>query len=242
MESSVYDWMKEGYTIVPNVLIDHFAQLGLTGDEFVLIIYLLKQINQSQSVEGINSIANQLSWNNSQLYATLNSLLDKDFLNIELVPDKDGKQTDHYTLRPLFDQMTKLFDKEIKQSASTEVANNSVGTADNSQASQKLVQEFETHFGRALSSAELDTLHQWLVKDAYSFDLILHALKEASIRQVFNFKYIDRILLNWQTQNIKSVEEAKHASQRYVQSDITTESPKSTQKIKIPILDWDQKK
>ncbi|MGF3066306.1 DnaD domain-containing protein [Facklamia sp. P12945] len=241
MANSVYDWMKTGYTMVPNLLIDHFGQLGLNSNEFLFITYLLKQINQSQSADTIINLSNQFAWESDLLYETLNSLLDKNYLNIELVPDEEGKQTDHYTLRPLFDKLDQLVaDQKTSQ---TEALSNKQVQADQKVKAGQLIQVFEEAFGRSLSSVELETLYQWIQKDGYQPDLVYQALKEAAIRQVFNLKYIDRILLNWQEQNIHTVDEAIVASKQYNHRNqsIQSEKPNQTSKFKIPILKWHNK-
>ncbi|MGX7108558.1 DnaD domain-containing protein [Facklamia miroungae] len=241
MAGSVYDWMKTGYTMVPNLLIDHFGQLGLNSNEFLFITYLLKQINQSQSADTIINLSNQFAWESDLLYETLNSLLDKNYLNIELVPDEEGKQTDHYTLRPLFDKLDELIaEQKTKHTPSRPTIQ---PKSDQQIKAGQLIQLFEEEFGRSLSSVELEMLHQWIQKEGYQPDLVHQALKEAAIRQVFNLKYIDRILLNWQKQNIQTVDEARVASQQHSQPNFQSERMTQTQtsKIKIPILEWNKK-
>ncbi|MCR8968959.1 DnaD domain-containing protein [Facklamia sp. 7083-14-GEN3] len=242
MANSVYDWMKSGYTMVPNLLIDHFGQLGLNSNEFLFITYLLKQINQSQSADTIINLSNQFAWESDLLYETLNSLLDKNYLNIELVPDGEGKQTDHYTLRPLFDKLDQLVTDQ--NTNEVESLTNNQSQPDQKVKAGQLIQVFEEEFGRSLSSVELETLYQWIQKDGYQPDLVYQALKEATVRQVFNLKYIDRILLNWQEQNIHTVDEAMEASKQYSQQNQTmhSEKPSQTSKVKIPILKWHNNK
>ncbi|MBG9979852.1 DnaD domain protein [Facklamia sp. DSM 111018] len=243
MGTSIYDWMKTGYTIVPNVFIKHFAKLKLNSDEFVVIVYLLQHLNQSQPVSTIVSIADQLGWESDQLYATLNSLMDKNYLNIELVPNKEGKQTDHYTLRPLFESLDA--DLNSQKEKSQEVVSKPTISTHISQEKElkQLISLFEKEFGRVLSNLELETINTWVHQDHYPIELITAALKEAILRQAYNLKYIDRILLNWQNQNIKTVEEAQIASQNFQkkQNQQSDSSQSTFQKIDIPIIDWDKR-
>ena len=68
---------------------------------------------------------------------------------------------------------------------------------------------FEAEFGRPLSPIEMETLIMWLEEDRYSVELIQLALREAVLSQVYNFKYIDRILLNWEKKNIRTKEQVE---------------------------------
>lgn len=244
MGTSIYDWMKTGYTIVPNVFIKHFAKLKLNSDEFVVIVYLLQHLNQSQPVSTIVSIADQLGWESDRLYATLNSLMDKNYLNIELVPNKEGKQTDHYTLRPLFEALDADLHNKKEKDLET-VSEQTISTHMTQEKELKqLISLFEKEFGRVLSNLELETINTWVHKDHYAIELITAALKEAILRQAYNLKYIDRILLNWQNLNIKTVEEAQMAGQQFhkKQQNQQSDSTQSVfQKIDIPIIDWDKR-
>ncbi|MFN0602824.1 DnaD domain-containing protein [Facklamia hominis] len=242
MSESIYDWMKSGCTIIPNILIQRFAQLKLTSDEFVVVVYLLEHIHNHQSVDTVASIANQLGWSSEKLYANLNSLLDKNYLNIELVSNDQGKKTDHYTLRPLFDYLNDQMHKE--QTSSQAVGQQKPSLLQNETKMSQLLQQFEEGFGRGLSSSELDMVNQWINQDKYSLDLIQLALREAMIREAYSFKYIDRILLNWQQNNIKTYEEARAYIQAFDQksirsaSDYQEPSLKDQNNYQIPIIDW----
>ncbi|WP_406603098.1 DnaD domain-containing protein [Latilactobacillus sakei] len=43
--------------------------------------------------------------------------------------------------------------------------------------------------------------------DHYSAELIQLAVREAVLNQVYSLKYVDKILLNWQKQNIQTKED-----------------------------------
>lgn len=60
---------------------------------------------------------------------------------------------------------------------------------------QDLFSTFETEFKRPLTRNELVKLSDWLQQ--YENQLIVYALREASIRSKYSFDYIDRILVDW---------------------------------------------
>lgn len=85
-----------------------------------------------------------------------------------------------------------------------------------------LIAVFEEQFGRALSPIEINIIKEWKESN-YSDDMIVKALKEAVKSQVFNFRYIERILINWSQNGIK---------QRYIEQ----EEPK--RKVPISSYKW----
>jgi DNA replication protein len=74
---------------------------------------------------------------------------------------------------------------------------------------------FEAEFARPLSPLEYETIVDWLDRDRYPEELILLALKEAVFAGKVYFKYIDRILLEWEKNRVRTVEQAKEYAQRF---------------------------
>lgn len=62
---------------------------------------------------------------------------------------------------------------------------------------------------------EFESITGWLDKDGHPEALILAGLKEAVFAGKVHFRYIDRILLEWQRNRITSVEQAKEHSQKF---------------------------
>ena len=54
---------------------------------------------------------------------------------------------------------------------------------------------FETEFQRPITQVELVRLSDW--SREYDQQLIIYALREAVIKEAFNFNYIDKILCEW---------------------------------------------
>ena len=80
-------------------------------------------------------------------------------------------------------------------------------------AQKSLFVTFEQEFGRPLSPIEFQQLLDWAAE--YREELIIQALTEAVIANKRNFRYIDRILLNWQRENIRTRHEAIEYSKRF---------------------------
>lgn len=74
---------------------------------------------------------------------------------------------------------------------------------------------FESEFARPLSPIEYETIVGWLDQDQFSDALINAALKEAVFAGKVNFRYIDRILLEWRRNRITTPEEARAYTERF---------------------------
>ena len=95
-----------------------------------------------------------------------------------------------------------------------------------------LFQKIEQAFGRPLSPYEIETLNQWLDIDKHDLSVIQAALNEAESQNKMSFKYIDRILLNWKKNNVKTIEDSKKISRQFNQ-------PKMKHTVsKVPKFDW----
>src|SRR5699024_923139 len=78
-----------------------------------------------------------------------------------------------------------------------------------------LVLLFEQEFGRPISPFEIETINVWLDEDKMQPHLIKAALREAVLMGKLNFKYIDRMLREWQKKGIRSVKQAKEVSRSF---------------------------
>ena len=101
---------------------------------------------------------------------------------------------------------------------------------------------FEKEFGRPLSPMEMETLVMWVEQDKYSPELVQMALREAVLSQVYNFKYIDRILLNWEKKNIRTKDQVEKESQRFRDQTSKNISPADTggtgKSEPVPMINW----
>lgn len=66
-----------------------------------------------------------------------------------------------------------------------------------------LVATFEHEFARALTPIEIETLKEWK-QCQYSDEMILQALKEATLSNVHNMRYIEKILVDWAKHGVKT--------------------------------------
>lgn len=74
-------------------------------------------------------------------------------------------------------------------------------------AREEIFNKIETEFGRPLSPIELETISIWIDEDHFSYEIIICALQEAVLNQVWNLKYMNTILQNWSKQHITNKQE-----------------------------------
>src|SRR5699024_1521668 len=74
---------------------------------------------------------------------------------------------------------------------------------------------FEQEFGRPISPFEIETINVWLDEDKMQPHLIKAALRVAVLMGKLNFKYIDRMLREWQKKVISSVKQYKEVSRSF---------------------------
>ena len=74
--------------------------------------------------------------------------------------------------------------------------------------------KFEQEFARPITSTEYEIINAWLEHN-YSEELIAGALKEAVYNGVRNFRYIDKILYEWNKKGFKTMNDVNnHLEQR----------------------------
>ena len=94
----------------------------------------------------------------------------------------------------------------------------------------------------------VDHFHQlkwklWLCgveDDKYSPELIQMALREAVCSQVYNFKYIDRILINWEKKNIRTKEQVEKETKNYRERSNTNRVETNDDELSepVPMINW----
>ena len=74
---------------------------------------------------------------------------------------------------------------------------------------------FEEEFARPLSPMECETISQWQAQDQFPDSMILAALREAVFANKVHFAYIDKVLMDWKSRQLKSLEDVKRYQQQF---------------------------
>ncbi|MFD2630658.1 DnaD domain protein [Oceanobacillus kapialis] len=197
---------------IPVKLLTSFQTLGLDEKDVMLLL----QIQQFQH-KGIDfptpaELSSHLTIDEEQCSRILRKLIQKGLLEIEQNTEQNTEKIGEvYSLNKLWEVLygEKKEEKVVEQADGT------------------IFILFEQEFGRPLSPFEIEMINGWLDEDKQAASLIKAALRESVLMGKLNFKYIDRILREWQKKGIHSVEQARDASKKFHGNQTTKqESPR----------------
>lgn len=222
---------KLGQTTLPNLLVYYYPKIGMTNDEFLLWMQLYARFERGDAFPDLKQVAKDLEMDVQVIYQLLNQLITKQLISIQAKRSELGQLNDELSFDLMYQKLDQL---------ATQLEQKATQNDEGLQISQ-LYRLFEEEFGRPLSSIEFQRIKQWLQEDHYAVELIELALKEAILNQVYNFNYIDRILLAWEKKNIKTKEQVR-ASQKdrqreLLQNQATPTTPKQALP-KVTLHNW----
>jgi len=199
------DWLSQGEMTISRVLLKHYRRIGLTNDDLVVVIQLKSFIDEGNFFPSSTELGERMGLNSDEAFQSIHQLIRKKVLEIETITNDEGKAQDQYSLKLLYQKLFVYLEQERNKQVE----------ADNEVEAKDLYSLFEKEFSRPLSPIEIQTLNMWIDQDKYSPDLIQMALREAVLSQVYNLKYIDRILLNWEKKNITTKDQVLKEAKKY---------------------------
>ncbi|WP_373471132.1 DnaD domain-containing protein [Carnobacterium alterfunditum] len=223
-------WLKAGDTTVSNILLTHYREVGLTSEHLILVLQLKSFIDVGNDFPDTEIISKRMQISSAEVFQLIHDLINKKLIIIETVKNDDGKTRDSYRLDLLWDKLGLVISQQENQQRFEK----------QHLSEQELFQLFEAEFGRPLSPIEMQTIGMWLDDDHYAIELIELALREAVLNQVYNLKYVDRILLNWERKNIRTKDQVDKEANRRRQGNAkpTTYSVSKEQTTKVPLHNW----
>ena len=209
--ASYNNYRKIGFTTISNALLNYYSKLNLSENEVMLLIQLEASSQKGDDFPSDKFLSSKMNLSPIEISELIQGLINKEIITLEQDNNDNGKISNYYNLDLLYQRLDK-FVNDTKISTSTKSINKKEeGISD---PIQQLVRQFEIEFGRLLSPIERQEVAAWINVDHYNPELIKMALREAVLAQVYNFKYVDRILLNWQRHSLKSPDQVKNYLQR----------------------------
>lgn len=199
-----------GSVSVPYHLLCYYNQLQLTETEVMLLIQLIGFKQQEMKYfPTIDELQERMVTTSDVVMKSLHKLMKSGFINIDEAIDPDTNiQYERYNVTGLWEKLAACVTKDrhfhrqhVEEPLGEENPN--------------LFHIFEKEFGRPLSPMECETITGWIEQDRYAKELILLALKEAVFAGKVYLRYIDRILLDWARNRVRSIEEAKAYTQKF---------------------------
>lgn len=215
----------DGGVFVPRFALRTYRALGLTDEEFVLLL----QIAGFRHAEGNafptpDEIGARMGLGTDRVAELIGGLIRRGFLAIdERIDPETGVRSEAYRWTGWYERAAAA-EAPMREAATAESAASARPTASPVRRSGGLAEDgrapdlfavFEREFGRPLSPMELETISAWLDQDRYPEELIRFALKEAVFAGKLSFRYIDRVLLEWSRNRITSAEEARMRARQF---------------------------
>ncbi|MCH4057796.1 MAG: DnaD domain protein [Lactobacillaceae bacterium] len=203
-EYTLNDLVGTPQTVIANLILDHYALLGMDDHQLAIFLQIIKFRQLNENFPSPEQLAQVVRQPVTKVYQTLQELVKNGFLAVTAFK-KDGQHHDQYDLTPFFNKLAQLQNQK-----------NRVDQFQTQQAEiSQLYKEFEVEFGRTLSPIEFETIDSWLNQDHYSVEIIRLALREAVLSDARSFKYLDRILLDWQRRQIKNSADLQRYKQKF---------------------------
>ncbi|TCZ81169.1 DnaD domain protein [Paenibacillus albiflavus] len=230
LQAMLTQGLMNGTVVVPLALLRTYKRMGLSEAEAMMLIHLIA-FTQNERIDfpTIEELQSRMSVSEQEISMLLENLHQVGMFLIDESEDPEtGVRYERYNLVPLYQAMSEIMLDDptlltmmgqpfVMKNSSTEPKTGSNVDKDHSDVNQgnDLYSIFEKEFARPLTPMELETITGWIDHDGYKEELILAALKEAVFTGKLYFRYVDRILLEWQRNRIGTVEQAKQYSQRF---------------------------
>jgi DNA replication protein len=194
MKEQILKILSSKKMVLSTYLIKVALSNELNLNEFLLLVYFDNSFNSTLDLE---LIGNALGLDESTVMEAFNSLMLKGLINIESTKDLDNRMQEVVTLCGVYDFICDDVEEVSKEEVKVDI-----------------FKTFEKELGRTISSMELEMINGWL-STGTSEELILGALREAVYNGVTNFKYIDRIIYEWEKKGFKTMDDvSKHLMSR----------------------------
>ncbi|MNZ45625.1 DNA replication protein DnaD [compost metagenome] len=211
--------LESGTVNVPYALLAHYGALRLSEMEVMLLLQLLAFRQSEQSdFPSMDQLESRMGTAPGELPQVIQRLMKDGWISIdEDLDERTGIQIERYNLSGMY---AKLGQHMAEQRSSvrrgtTPTQQEEAPLPSRDEQERNLFVIFEKEFARPLTPMECETISGWVDEDGYPDELILLALKEAVFAGKVHFRYIDRILLEWSRNRVKTVEDAKAYTQRF---------------------------
>lgn len=207
------EWLEKnmylkGMTQLPNLFLDYYRELKMSNEELVAMVHLLRYLqkgSESKAQALSDYLMEAMNLTRAEVNPLLFNMMSKGFFATP-ASDLGSVAPGEVSLYPLYEKLTKLFSRDL--------LNPPEKPAEQHIELNELVKAFEQVF-RKLTSFDYEKIKEWLDQDAWEPEIIMEALRQASLQRKLSFVYIDRILLNWQMNGWDTLEKIKAADEAF---------------------------
>lgn len=174
---------EEGLLNYRKLIMKYQQQLNLNAEEILIITKLLSFAEKKRFNLSTNTLARQTSLKMTEAGEVVNSLFEKQLIFIYFERKSDDKVGEMFSLRPLFDKITQIFQDEIK------IKKESQNLTD----IEYTIKSLEKAFLKPLSPNQLEIVRQWYEND-FSKHQIEQAIEVTLKHNRKTVQYVDRVL------------------------------------------------
>ncbi len=181
---TLYTVINDTKFVVNATNLKMFKTLDLSVNEILFIIFFDNSCNKEFNP---SLLSEKIGLSNEEVMETLDSLMKKKLILLDTAKDNYNKSVEVINLDNFYNIMMDTYTNNIKATKK-----------------DTIYDTYASEFDRKLTGMEYEIINNWF--DAgYPEELILGALKEAVFNGVKNFRYIDKILLEWHKKGFKTM-------------------------------------
>ncbi|MDR3270629.1 MAG: DnaD domain protein [Peptococcaceae bacterium] len=211
-ESFTQTLLFSGALSVPKYLLANYAELGLSSQEFVLILHLLNSIDEN-AYPTAQELSERMQIPVSEAETSLANLLERKYLSIEKRWNNQTKRWGSaYSILGLINELAERWAIESFRQLENERIQSQVGRAEQEKPvdvhpqMRQLVKIYENELGRPLTGMECEFIERWLAS-GFAHDLIVEALRRGVGAGIRNFRYLDSIIREWEKKGLRTLPE-----------------------------------
>ena len=212
LEAKFYQSLMQDHTVVPNLLLRHYVEIGLSDHDCLLFIFIMGAFPKQQQHVTFSQLKELWTGEEQELRSILVDFTKRGFLT----QIKQDTIEDTYSLDGFYHKLLELWvylhacpQEKSYNSLTKQITAQPINMKEQVKQVYRL---FEGEFGRPLSPTEIETINKWLIEDRRSGEMIKEALKRAVLHGTDNLIYIDRILLRWQKEGIATLQQLEEES------------------------------
>ncbi|MCS4485445.1 DnaD domain-containing protein [Staphylococcus americanisciuri] len=204
-------------------LLEHYHDLGLNEADLIILMKIMYAYEMSNEQPSIETLQKGTTMQAAEITMIIQKLIQLGLLEMRVEKNADGKMSEYINLDGFYEQLSQVFDGIDTARHQT----------DKNEAFKILFKKIEQGFGRTLSPLEIENINQWLDVDNYDITIIHAAVDEALAHDKSSLKYVDRILLNWEKNNVRTVDDAKP-----IRAKFTKQQPTVKKIENFPKFNW----
>lgn len=201
-------------TVIPNALLDYYQELGLSAEETLFFIILLR-LKNTKAVISVKTIVRETIYTENQTMGFICPLIDRGFLSL----DSDGS----VVLDGLFEKMIEA--RSWNALKTEQKIRKERKHSKEDKAFSELYRCFEEEMGRPLSPMEGEQITYWYKN--HPAELIKLSLQRAVLIGKYNFRYVDAILTTWSKEGLQTVEDVERLEAKQKNARSAKVSPQS---------------